>query len=164
MKNNFFTFAKECYSFLSEQENNNQVSIGYATMVNTIYNLLKYDVENLDPKYYNLSDNKITNSSEAYRYIDVFSKLLPNSIKSELKNDDVGDTKSNDIINLDESTLVEMGNVAIKSLFYPEKDGIEFKNKIYEIDRILSSDKNKVTVNNAYSVYQEIKNFVSLID
>lgn len=165
MTEKFISLAKKYYSVIFEQENNSkQVSIGYATLVNTIFNLLKYDIENLDPKYYKLSDNKITNSSEAYRYLDIFSKLLPNTIKSELRSDDVGDNKSENVINLDESTLVDMGNLAIKSLFFPEKDGIEFKNKIYEIENLLSQDGNKITVNNAYVVYQDIKNFVSLIN
>jgi hypothetical protein len=144
---------------------NKVVSTGYAYFVNIIFMLLKYPTDDINPKFLNLSDNRATNSKEAFRYIDVLTKLLPTSVISDLKNDTFGDIEEipkDQIINIDEPTVVEMANVAIKCLFYYPKDNLEFSSKIEDIRETLSQSENKVNIKNANAVYQQIKDFVSM--
>jgi hypothetical protein len=141
----------------------NSVSTGYASIVNLLFSLLKQSTKNINQKYYKLSDNEITNSNEAYRYLEIFSKLLPLNTKSEIENDNLGnETTDQKTIELNDSKIVEMANIAVKSLFYPDKDSIEFLNKVDEIQSILNKNGGNVSVNNADVVFQEIKNFVSI--
>jgi len=182
MKTLFENLINNYYSFIKEQDNpppesgvptqgnmstmqppvnNKSVSQGYAHMVDTIFQLLKYKTENIPQKYYNLSDNEVNDSNKAYRYINILTRLLPQNTISDLKNDDLGKEKEG-VMSLDDSTLVEMANTAIKALFYADKDNFEFSSKIEDIQNLISNHQNRITVDNANSVYQEIKSFISM--
>jgi hypothetical protein len=151
----------EAPPFQQPESGNKSSSQGYAHMVDTIFQLLKYKTENIPQKYYNLSDNEISDSNSAYRYMTVLTKLLPQNTISDLKNDDLGEEKEG-VIPLDDSTMVEMANIAINSLFYSDKNNFEFSSKIEDIQNMLSNTGNTVTVDNANAIYQEIKSFVSM--
>jgi len=138
------------------------VSQGYAYIVNIIHMLLKFDVDNLDPKYYNLSDNKATDTETAYRYINTLTRLLPENIVADLKNDSFGGENEVDNITLDDTTLMEMANIAIKALFYSQKDSYEYSSKVDDIQGMLSHTDNKINVQNANAVYQYIKDLVGM--
>ncbi len=149
----------------TDSSENKVVSTGYAYLVNIIYMLLKYNTEDIDPNFYKLSDNKATNSNEAYRYIDVLTKLLPASVVSDLKNDtfdDIEELPQDQLIQLDDPTVTEMANVAINSLFFSPKDNAEFSSKLEDIQDTLSQSENKINIKNANAVYQQIKDFISL--
>lgn len=149
----------------TDSSENKVVSTGYAYLVNIIYMLLKYNTDDIDPKYYKLSDNKATNANEAFRYIDILTKLLPESMVSDLKNDTfdvIDDLPQDQIIQLDDPTATEMANIAIKCLFFSPKDNAEFSGKIEDIQDTLAQSENKLNIKNANAVYQQIKDFISL--
>lgn len=169
----------ECYKvFLREQEDSmdmgvespseatpaqpepvKTVSQGYAHVVDTILQLFRIRPESIPQKYYNLSDNDIKDTETAYRYLELLTKLLPKNTVSSLKSDNVGDSQAG-AINLDDATIIEMANVALKALFYSEKDTFEFSSQLEDIQQVLTSSDNKVTVNTANAIYQKIKSLV----
>ena len=58
--------------------------------------------------------------------------------------------------------LIAIDNNVLTALFFSSKDSLDFYSKLDDVDNILSSTGNKVTVKNAFSVYTEIKNFVAV--
>ena len=139
------------------------VSQGYAYTVNLLYNLFKQNSEDLDEKYYGLSDNEISDPQGAKRYLEVMSKLLPQTTLSGVKSANFGKNKEGEeFIDMDDSKMVEMAQIAQKALFYSPKNNLEFSSKLDDIENILARTGNKVTVENANAVYTEIKNFVGM--
>lgn len=148
----------------SGSQSNVSVSSGYAYLVNIIYMLLRYKTENIDKNYLKLSDNEIIDSKTAYRYINVFTKLLSPTMVSDFQNNTIKKNETENFIDLDENTLIDLTNIARKSLFYHPKNTLEFSSKIDEIKDILSLTDNKVNINNAYAVSKMIKDFVDMND
>ena len=143
-----------------QEVGNKDVSQGYAHLVNIIYNLFKYEPRDLDDKYLKYSNVKISKPVTAKKFIEILSGFLPKSMELNVNNSDLGENDdNNEFIDLDDSKLVEMAQIA---LFFSSKDSLDFYSKLDDVDNILSSTGNKVTVKNAFSVYTEIKNFVAV--
>ncbi len=125
--------------------------------------MFKYEPRDLDDKYLKYSNVKISKPVTAKKFIEILSGFLPKSMELNVNNSDLGENDdNNEFIDLDDSKLVEMAQIAQKALFFSSKDSLDFYSKLDDVDNILSSTGNKVTVKNAFSVYTEIKNFVAV--
>lgn len=138
------------------------VSQGYAHNVELIYNLFKAKPsEAIKQKYLNLSDNKALNSKQAYEYLRILENLLPKNTITNINKANFGKSEGQSI-DLDDAKMVEMANIAIKALFFTPKDNLEFSSKLDDIENILAQTGNRVTVENANTIYTEIKNLVGM--
>ena len=143
---------------------NKVVTSGYAYYVNLILKLLKFNIKNIPKQYYKLSDNEIINAKMAYKYINVLKNMLSETTVDDMDNQDLGEIEGieDQAIDVDDNTMQDMANIAIKSLFYPSKNQPEFISNLNDIENILAQSENKVNVKNANAVYQIISNLVSM--
>lgn len=65
-----------------------------------------------------LSDNKITNINDAFKYLDVIERFLPRQTVSKLKAQHQGNVDIND---LDVADTINFANLALHSLYYLDK-------------------------------------------
>lgn len=129
-----------------------KASQGYTTLTNIILNAFK----TIKPRFHNdvkYSDNRARNSKEAFKYLEIVKRNLPEGIQQRISQSG-GQGGFGDV---DELTIINMANLALQALFTTPKD-----EESSEYSTISSIDE--VTPENAKQVYQQIRDFLSVVE
>ena len=128
-----------------------QASVGYAVLVQLLLDAFKtMNIRN--PNDIKFSDNVARTPQEAYKYLEIIKRNLEPDLQQKTQ-EDVGKNQQGNA-KMDSADVVNVANLAIKALFFTPKDM-----ESTEYSEIASTQK--VTVDNAFQVYEAIRNFLS---
>jgi hypothetical protein len=129
-----------------------KASQGYTALTNIILNAFK----TIKPRFHGdvkYSDNKARDAQEAFKYLEIVKRNLPEGIQQKISQSG-GKGGFGDV---DELTIVSMVNLALQALFTTPKD-----EESSEYSTISSLEQ--VTPENAKQVYQQIRDFLSVVE
>ena len=129
-----------------------KASQGYVALTNIILNAFK----TIRPRFHGdvkYSDNKARDAKQAFQYLEIVKRNLPDGIQQKISQTG-GKGGFGDV---DELTIVSMANLALQALFTTPKD-----EESSEYSTISSIEK--VTPENAKQVYQQIRDFLSVVE
>lgn len=93
------------------------------------------------------SDNKAQNVNEAFDYLDIVLRNLPETVRQKIESSKGGEA----INDIDEGNIVDAANLALKALFYTPK---ELDTEYHDI-----ASNMEVTEENAKQIYDSINRF-----
>lgn len=133
-----------------QPQQSEKASVGYAVMAQILLDAFK-TTSILNKSDIKFSDNVARTPQDAYRYIEIIKRNLAPDLKAKIYQD-VG--KSTQVEDLDSADLIRLTNLAIKSLWFANKDvnSSEFSD-IAKID--------KVTTDNAKKIVNDIRRLIA---
>lgn len=142
-----------------EQENQNKTTEGYAYLTNIIYNLLTLPSDNLPKDLLPLSEEKVQNTKQAFNIFNKLVQILPADLRIQILKANFGGSGS---LGISDQDMIEMANVALRSLFFKEKLNNEFTSLKDDVKSEITKTGGKVSTDNASSIYSRIKNLVGV--
>ena len=130
----------------------------FAFMTSMVFDLLKY-TKDLSSKFKKYSDKEIKNPSQVVPYFTMLSELLPPETKQKLMTTGFGGKTADPSDDMDDMSLMDFANTALRATFYAEKGSPDFFNFVQDIRKLTGG---KITPENAEKVYDRIRTFLSM--